>query len=35
MTLGAPKQPPAHTLEGIIVTALQTQSAEVIKAIGR
>jgi hypothetical protein len=35
MTLGAPKAPPADTLEGIIVTALQTQSAEVIKAIAR
>jgi hypothetical protein len=35
MTLGAPKQPPAHTLDGIIVTALRTQSADVIKTIGR
>jgi hypothetical protein len=35
MTLGAPKQPPANTLEGIILTALQTQSADVMKAIGR
>jgi hypothetical protein len=35
MTLGAPKQPPAGTLEGIVVTALHIQSAEVIKAIGR
>ncbi len=35
MTLGAPKQPPANTLNGIIVTALQTQSADVMKAIGR
>lgn len=35
MTLGAPKQPPADTLEGIILTALQTQSADVMKAIGR
>jgi hypothetical protein len=35
MTLGAPKQPPAGTLEGIVVTALQIQSAEVMKAIGR
>jgi hypothetical protein len=35
MTLGAPKQPPADTLEGIILTAMQTQSADVIKAIAR
>ncbi len=35
MTLGAPKQPPADTLEGIIVTALQAQSADVIKSISR
>jgi hypothetical protein len=35
MTLGAPKQPPADTLEGIVLTALQTQSADIIKAIGR
>ena len=35
MTLGAPKQPPANTLEGIVLTALQTQSADVMKAIDR
>ncbi len=34
-TLGEPKQPPADTLDGIIVVALQMQSADVIKAIGR
>ncbi len=33
--LGAPKQPPADTLDGTVVAALQMQSAEVIKAIGR
>jgi hypothetical protein len=33
MTLGAPSQPPADTLEGTILTALQTQSADVLKAI--
>jgi hypothetical protein len=35
MTLGAPSQPPADSLEGIILTALHTQSADVMKAIGR
>lgn len=35
MTLGAPKPPPAGTLEGTIATALRIQSTEVMKAIGR
>ena len=35
MALGAPKQPAADTLEGVIAEAVQAQSADIIKAISK